>query len=75
MEYINKHAYIKIALKNDRFWIAAWKEFALIIWDLGRFSTLAFIGSLSIIIGTIFISFFSVIIRYFFITQVPLEKN
>ena len=71
MEFINKHAYIQIALKGDSFCTAAWEGFALIVKNLGRFSTLALIGSLFTTIGTIFIAVSSAIIGYFLITQVP----
>ena len=71
MEFINKHAYIQIALKGDSFCTAAWEGFALIVRNLGRFSTLAMIGSLFTTIGTIFISVCSAIIGYFLITEVP----
>ena len=71
MEYINKHAYIQIALKGDSFCTAAWEGFGLIIRNLGRFSTLALIGSLFTTIGTIFISVASAVIGYFIITEVP----
>ena len=71
MEYINKHAYIQIALKGDSFCTAAWEGFALIVRNLGRFSTLAMIGSLFTTIGTIFISVCTAIIGYFLITRVP----
>ena len=70
MEFINKHAYIQIALKGDSFCTAAWEGFGLIIRNLGRFSTLALIGSLFTTIGTIFISVASGVIGYFVITKV-----
>ena len=70
MEFINKHAFIQIALKGDSFCTAAWEGFALIVRNLGRFSTLAAIGSLFTTIGTIFISVSSAIIGYFLITEV-----
>jgi len=71
MEFINKHAYIQIALKGDSFCTAAWEGFALIVRNLGRFTALAAIGSLFTTIGTIFISVSSGIIGYFLITEVP----
>ena len=36
MEFINKHAYIQIALKGDSFCTAAWEGFGLIIRNLGN---------------------------------------
>ena len=71
MEYINKHAYMQIALKGDSFCVAAWEGFGLIIRNLGRFSALTMIGGLFTTIGTIFISVASTIIGYFVITKVP----
>ena len=46
MEFINKHAYIQIALKGDSFCTAAFEGFGLIIRNLGRFSMLALIGGI-----------------------------
>ena len=70
MEFVNKHAYIQIALKGDNFCTSAWEGFALIVRNLGRFSTLTAIGGIFTIIGTIFISVVSTIIGYFVITKV-----
>jgi choline transporter-like protein 2/4/5 len=70
MEFINKHAYIQIALKGDSFCTAAFEGFGLIIRNLGRFSMLALIGGIFSIIGTIFITVGSCIIGYFLITRV-----
>ena len=70
MEFINKHAYIQIALKGDSFCTAASEGFGLIIRNLGRFSTLTAIGGIFTIIGTIFITVISAVIGYFIITKV-----
>jgi hypothetical protein len=70
MEYVNRHAYIQIALKGDNFCTAAWEGFGLIIRNLGRFSILSGIGSVFTVIGTVFISVISAIIGYFIITKV-----
>lgn len=70
MEYVNKHAYIQIALKGDSFCTAAWEGFALIIKNLGRFSVLALMGGILSVIGTIFITVASAVIGYFVITKV-----
>ena len=67
MEFINKHAYIQIALKGDNFYTSAWEGFALIIKNLGRFSALTMIESLITSIRTIFISLASAVIGYFVI--------
>ena len=70
MEFINKHAYIQIALKGDSFCTAAFEGFGLIIRNLGRFSMLALIGGIFSLIGTLFITVGSCIIGYFLITKV-----
>ena len=70
MEFINKHAYIQIALKGDSFCTAAWEGFGLIIRNLGRFTVLAVIGTVFTLIGTLFITVGSCIIGYFLITKV-----
>ena len=70
MEYINKHAYIQIALKGDSFCTAAFEGFGLVIRNLGRFSMLALVGGIFSVVGTIFITVGSCIIGYFLITEV-----
>ena len=70
MEFINKHAYIQIALKGDNFCTAAWEGFGLVIRNLGRFSMLALIGGVLSIFGTIFITVASAVVGYFVITRV-----
>ena len=64
MEYVNKHAYIQIALKGDSFCTAAWEGFGLVIRNLGRFSMLALVGGMFSIVGIIFITVFSGVIGY-----------
>ena len=70
MEYVNRHAYIQIALKGDSFCTAAWEGFGLIVRNLGRFTVLTAIGTVFTVIGTIFISVVSGVIGYFVITKV-----
>ena len=70
MEYVNKHAYIQIALKGDNFCTSAFEGFGLIIRNLGRFSMLALVGGIFSIVGILFITVGSCIIGYFLITQV-----
>ena len=64
LEYINKHAYIMIAIKGDCFCKAAWEGFALTVRNLGRFSVLTLLGKLFSTIGTLFITVASGIIGY-----------
>ena len=70
MEYVNKHAYIQIALKGDSFCTSAFEGFALIVRNLGRFSMLALVSTIFSLVGTLFITVSSCIIGYFLITNV-----
>ena len=70
MEYVNKHAFIQIALKGDSFCTSAFEGFGLIIRNLGRFSVLALVSGIFSLVGTIFITVASCIIGYFLITNV-----
>ena len=72
MEFINKHAYIEIALRGKNFCTAAFEGFALIVKNLDRFSSLILLGSLFSLLGTIFISIASGIIGYFVITKLDM---
>ena len=72
IEFINKHAYIQIALKGDNFCTAAWEGFGLILRNLGRFSTLILLGSFFTLFGMIFIAAGSAVIGYFVITKVDM---
>ena len=70
IEFINKHAYIQIALKGDSFCPAAWEGFGLLVRNLGRFSTLILLGSFFTFFGTLFIAGASGFIGYIVITKV-----
>ena len=74
-EFINKHAYIQIALKGDNFCTAAWEGFGLVIRNMGRFGVLSILGGVLSIFGTIFITIGSAVIGYFVITKVPYFSN
>ena len=70
IEFINKHAYIQIALKGENFCTAAWEGFGLLIRNLGRFSALILIGSFFSLFGMVFIAASSGVIGYYVITEV-----
>ena len=74
VEFINKHAYIQIALKGDSFCNAAFEGFGLVIRNLGRFSILSLLGGGLSLLGTIFITVASAVVGYFVITEVPYFK-
>jgi len=70
IEFINKHAYIQIALKGENFCTSAWVGFGLLIRNLGRFSSLILIGTFFSIFGMLFIAAASGVIGYYVITEV-----
>ena len=70
MEFINKHAFIQIALKGDNFCTAAWEGFGLVVRNLGRFAVLSLFGGILSIFGTIFITIASATVGYFVVTKV-----
>ena len=69
IEFINKHAFIMIAIKGDCFCTAAWEGFALTIRNLGRFSVFTILGKLFCVIGTVVICSATVTVGYFVITE------
>ena len=69
LEFINKHAYIEIALRGKNFCKAAWEGFALMVKNLGRFSSLILLGSIFSFIGTLFIALATTVAGYFMITK------
>ena len=70
MEFINRHAYVQIALKGDSFCVSAFEGFAIIVKNLGRFSALTLIGGFFNLIGVIFIGAASGMVGYLVITEV-----
>ena len=70
MEFINKHAYVQIALKGENFCKSAWEGFGIIVRNLGRFSTLFLIGGFFNLFGMIFIAASSGMIGYLLITNI-----
>ena len=70
MEFINKHAYIQIALRSSSFCKAAFEGFGLMVRHLGRFSTLFLIGGFFNLFGCLFIAACSGVIGYMLITHV-----
>ena len=70
IEFINKHAYIQIAVRGKNFCVSAFEGFGLLIRNLGRFSTLILLGSFFSLFGTLFIGAASGFTGYFIVTKV-----
>ena len=75
IEFINKHAYIQIAVRGKNFCVSAFEGFGLLIRNLGRFSTLILIGSFFSLFGTIFIGAASGVVGYLFVTNINPYKS
>jgi len=56
VEFLNKNAYIQIALLGKSFCTSAWNAFCLILRNAGRIGTLGMIGGVIQLIGTFFIT-------------------
>jgi hypothetical protein len=69
MKFINRHAYIQIAMTGESFCQAAQDSFYLALRNAGRFATVHGIGALFVFFGQIFITFVASIIGYAIITQ------
>ncbi|CAD7940129.1 unnamed protein product [Amoebophrya sp. A120] len=65
VKFLNKNAYIQIAILGKNFCRSAWAAFCLILRNAARLGILAMIGSLVRAIGMIFITVFTTIIGYF----------
>jgi len=70
MEFINRHAYIQIALTGDNFCKAAADGFGVVIRNLGRFTSLTLIGGIFMMLGQLFIGISTGIIGYVLITRI-----
>ena len=75
IEFINKQAFIMIAIKGDCFCTAAWEGFGLAVRNLGRFSVFTVLGKLFCIIGTIVICAATITVGYFVITEFEYFSN
>lgn len=75
MEFINKHAYIQIAIKGDSFCSAAWEGFALIVRNLGRWSMLFLLSTVFNFIGKLFIAACNGLIGYLLITRISMFSD
>lgn len=64
VEFLNKNAYIQIALLGKWFCTSAWNAFVLILRNAGRIGTLGMIGGVIHLIGTFFIMAVTAFIGY-----------
>jgi len=70
IEFINKHAYIQIALTGESFCVAAASGFGVIVRNLGRFSALCVIGGIFQFLGKLFVASATGIIGYLMLINI-----
>lgn len=75
IEFLNRHAYIQIALNGKSFCVAAFEGFGLILSNFGRYSALKLVGGIFILLGKLFISSATAITGYLIITKVESISN
>eukprot|EP00397_Hematodinium_sp_SG-2012_P002721 GEMP01002729.1.p1 GENE.GEMP01002729.1~~GEMP01002729.1.p1 ORF type:complete len:815 (+),score=110.54 GEMP01002729.1:79-2523(+) len=75
IKFLNKNAYIRIALTGENFCKAAWKAFQLIIRNLGRYAVVGGLGSVISRLGTIFIAASSALCGYFIFVSLFPDEN
>jgi len=75
IKFINKNAYIQIALTGKSFCFAAKDGFFLVMKNPLRFGVLASIGSIFILFGKLFIAAISTLIGFVIITNASAYEN
>jgi hypothetical protein len=65
IKFLNKNAYIQIALLGKNFCVSAWNAFMLIVRNMGRIAALAGIGAIVGAIGMVFITVGTGVLGYF----------
>merc|ERR1719387_2571261 len=64
LKFLNKNAYIQIAIKGSSFCGAAWDAFCLILRNAARIAALAMMGGMINLFGVLFIMVFTAFLGY-----------
>jgi len=75
IQFLNKQAYIQVALTNKSFCPAAWKAFTVVLSHMVDFSMLALIGNFFMYMAIALIMFGSAAIIWLIMTQTDLFNN
>jgi len=67
IEFINKNAYIQVALKGTSFCKSAWNAWKIIVANMARFGVVAILGRVITIIGYFFVMLFTVVLGFFIV--------
>lgn len=69
IQFLNKQAYIQVALTNKSFCPAAWKAFTVILNHMGDFSMLSLIANFFVVVATVLVMFGSSAIIWVILTH------
>jgi hypothetical protein len=75
VKFIDKHAYIQIALTGESFCEAAKNAFSMIVENSARFAALGALGDIFSVLGKIFITFFTTYVGFLIVTHVEHYKE
>jgi len=75
LKFLNKNAYIQVALRGTSFCLSAKNAFMLIFRNLARFSIVAVLGTIIHTLGWVFITALTVIYGYFILRAVHPSLN
>lgn len=75
MKFLNKNAYIRIALVGENFCKAAWKAFCLILRNLGRYAVIGGLGAIISRVGVLFICVSGGAVGYLVLMSIFPEVN
>lgn len=75
IKFLNKNAYIQIALLGKNFCRSAWAAFCLILRNAARIGILGMIGGMVSMIGMVFITGFTTVIGYFILMAMYGDKD
>jgi hypothetical protein len=75
LKFLNKNAYIQIALLGKNFCTSAWNAFCLILRNAARIGILGGIGAVVNIIGLVFITTATTVLGYFILILACTDEN
>ncbi|OQR99265.1 choline transporter-like protein [Achlya hypogyna] len=71
IKFLNKNAYIVVAMKGDGFCAAMKESFSLLFANAARVATVSIISTFLLLLGKVFITSFSCMMLFWFITSPP----
>ena len=68
IQFLNKQAYIQVAMKGSGFFPSAYRAFKLLLRNLGRLAAVTLIGDIVVVIGKLFISLACATLGYLYMS-------